>query len=263
MKAFLEESSFGNAVSTISVSPAALIPAATQTLSRTPVNRLLSAQSAKVQNRLIPALKLISLPSGTVLLEPAKKINHVYFPNDAIISLYHATKCGSSAEGSLIGNDGMVGIAALMGGSRMSRAVVSIAGTAYQLPADILKSEFDRHDEFLTLTMRYLQSLITQTAQTAACNRHHSIDQQFCRWLLLMLDRLPDNEVRLTQEMIANMLGVRRESVTQAAGRLQKLDVIEYGRGRIVIKQRGVLESRSCECYAVVKRESDRLLPPT
>ena len=186
----------------------------------------------------------------------------MYFPVDSIISLLYVMEDGASAEISVVGNEGLVGEALFMGGeSTPSRGAVQSAGSAYRLLGRKLKEEFNRHGELLVLMLRYTQALITQMAQTAVCNRHHSIDQQLCRWLLLSLDRLPDNRLTMTQELIANMLGVRREGVTDAAGKLQKLGVIEYSRGHITVLDRPQLESLTCECYAVVKRETDRLLP--
>lgn len=224
-------------------------------------NGLLSALSADVMERLTPGLELVFLPLGKVLYESGDTLRSVYFPTDAIVSLLYVMEDGASAEISVVGNEGIVGIALFMGGeSTPSRAVVQSAGTAFRLPGRRLKEEFNRHGELLILMLRYTQSLITQMAQTAVCNRHHSIDQQLCRWLLLSLDRLPDNRLTMTQELIANMLGVRREGVTEAAGKLQKLGVIEYNRGHIRVLDRTALEVLSCECYAVVKRESDRLL---
>ena len=188
-------------------------------------------------------------------------MRHVYFPTDSIISLLYVMEDGASAEISVVGNEGVVGIALFMGGeSTPSRAIVQSGGSAYRLTGQQLKDEFNRHGEFQQLLLRYTQALITQMAQTAVCNRHHSIDQQLCRWLLLSLDRLPDNRLTMTQELIANMLGVRREGVTEAAGKLQNLGVIEYHRGHITVLDRPRLEKLSCECYAVVKIESDRLL---
>jgi CRP-like cAMP-binding protein len=196
-----------------------------------------------------------------VLYESGDKLRHVYFPTDSIISLLYVMENGASAEIAVVGNEGIVGVSLFMGGeSTPSRAVVQSAGTAYRLNGQRLKDEFDRHGELLVLLLRYTQALLTQMAQTAVCNRHHSIDQQLCRWLLLSLDRLPSNELTMTQELIANMLGVRREGVTDAAGKLQKLGVIEYSRGHIKVLDRHKLEELSCECYAVVKQESDRLL---
>ncbi len=203
------------------------------------------------------------MPLGKVLYEPGDKMRHVYFPTDCIVSLLYVMESGASAEISVVGNEGLVGIALFMGGeSTSSRALVQSAGTAYRLPGPRLVEEFNRHSELMSLVLRYTQALITQMAQTAVCNRHHSIDQQLCRWLLLSLDRLPTNHLLMTQELIANMLGVRREGVTEAAGRLQKLGVIQYRRGHVEVVDRLKLEQLSCECYGVVKRETDRLLAP-
>lgn len=225
-------------------------------------NHLLAALPAEVQGRLFPYLELIALPLGKSLYESGDTLRHVYFPTDSIVSLLYVMESGSSAEIAVVGNDGLVGVSLFMGGeSTTNRAVVQSAGSAYRLLGQRLKDEFNRHGELLLLMLRYTQSLITQMAQTAVCNRHHTIDQQLCRWLLLSLDRLPSNQLTMTQELIANMLGVRREGVTEAAGRLQKLGVIEYSRGHITVLDRAQLEHLSCECYAVVKKETDRLLP--
>ncbi|WP_415885922.1 Crp/Fnr family transcriptional regulator [Neptuniibacter sp. QD29_5] len=225
-------------------------------------NHLLAALPDKVQQRLFPYLKPVTLPLGKVLYEPGEIQHQVFFPTDAIVSLLNVTENGASAEISVVGNDGLIGVSLFMGGeSTPSRALVQSAGFALQLSARRLKEEFDRHGDLLLLLLRYTQSLITQMAQTAVCNRHHTIDQQLCRWLLLSLDRLPGNQLIMTQELIANMLGVRREGVTAAAGRLQKLGVIEYHRGHIGVLDRPRLEALCCECYAVVKKETDRLLP--
>lgn len=225
-------------------------------------NHLLAALPAEVQSRLFPYLEFVSLPLGKSLYESGDTLRHVYFPTDSIVSLLYVMESGSSAEIAVVGNDGLVGVSLFMGGeSTTNRAVVQSAGSAYRLLGQRLKDEFNRHGELLLLMLRYTQSLITQMAQTAVCNRHHTIDQQLCRWLLLSLDRLPSNELTMTQELIANMLGVRREGVTEAAGRLQKLSVIEYSRGHITVLDRPQLEDLSCECYAVVKKETDRLLP--
>lgn len=227
-------------------------------------NRLLAALPIEVQERLIPQLELIVLPLGKVVYESGDSLQYVYFPTDAIISLLYVMEDGASAEISVVGNEGLVGIAVFMGGeSTPSRAIVQSAGHAYRLAGHRLKSEFNRHGEMMQLLLRYTQALITQMAQTAVCNRHHSIDQQLCRWLLLSLDRLPSNQLIMTQELIANMLGVRREGVTEAAGKLQKLGVIEYSRGHIEVLDRAKLEALCCECYAVVKKETDRLLAHT
>lgn len=203
------------------------------------------------------------MPLGKVLYEPGDKMRYVYFPTDSIVSLLYVMESGASAEISVVGNEGLVGISLFMGGeSTSSRAVVQSGGHGYRMPGQQLVDEFNRHGQLMALVLRYTQALITQMAQTAVCNRHHSIDQQLCRWLLLSLDRLPTNHLIMTQELIANMLGVRREGVTEAAGRLQRLGVIEYRRGHIEVIDRPKLEKLSCECYAVVKRESDRLLKP-
>jgi CRP-like cAMP-binding protein len=202
------------------------------------------------------------MPLGKVLYESGDVQRHVYFPTDCIISLLYVMKDGSSAEISVVGHEGIVGISLFMGGETTpSRAIVQSAGSAYRLFGRRLKEEFHRDGEMQLLLLRYTQSLITQMAQTAVCNRHHSVDQQLCRWLLLSLDRLPSNQLVMTQELIANMLGVRREGVTEAAGKLQKLNVIHYARGKITVLDRLKLEQRCCECYAVVKKETDRLLP--
>jgi CRP-like cAMP-binding protein len=225
-------------------------------------NHLLAALSPEAHERLMPNLTLVPLPLGDVLYESGDAMRHVYFPIDAIVSLLYVMESGASAEISVVGNEGLVGVAVFMGGeSTPSRAVVQSAGSAYRLPGQRLKDEVNRHGELLQLMLRYTQALITQMAQTAVCNRHHSIDQQLCRWLLLSLDRLSGNRLSMTQELIANMLGVRREGVTEAAGKLQRLGVIEYSRGHITVLDRLRLEALSCECYAVVKKETDRLLP--
>jgi CRP-like cAMP-binding protein len=224
-------------------------------------NHLLAALQDDVQSRLFSCLKKVSLPLGMVLYESGDVLQHVYFPTDAIVSLLYVMEDGASAEISVVGNDGLVGIAVFMGGeSTPSRALVQSAGTAFRLSAQQFRDEFN-HDSSIRMQMlRYTQALITQMAQTAVCNRHHSIDQQLCRWLLLSLDRLPSNRLTMTQELIANMLGVRREGVTEAAGKLQKLGVIEYHRGQITVSDRPKLEDLCCECYSVVKQETDRLL---
>jgi CRP-like cAMP-binding protein len=225
-------------------------------------NHLLAALSADVQQRLFPHLETVPMPLGKVLYESGDAMRHVYFPADCIVSLLYVMENGSSAEISVVGNEGLVGVALFMGGeSTPSRAIVQSAGFAFRLAGQRLKDEFSRHGEMLMLMLRYTQALITQMSQTAVCNRHHSIDQQLCRWLLLSLDRLAGNRLTMTQELIANMLGVRREGVTDAAGKLQRLGVIEYNRGQITVLDRPKLEQLSCECYAVVKRETDRLLP--
>ena len=225
-------------------------------------NHLLAALPLDAQERLFPSLELMPLPLGRVLYESGDTLSHVYFPTDCIVSLLYVMENGASGEISVVGNEGVLGIALFMGGdSTTSRALVQSAGSAYQLQAQLFKKEFHRNSELQHLLLRYTQSLITQMAQTAVCNRHHSVDQQLCRWLLLSLDRLPSNQLTMTQELIANMLGVRREGVTDAAGKLQKRGVIEYRRGHITVVDRLALEKLSCECYAVVKKETDRLLP--
>jgi CRP-like cAMP-binding protein len=225
-------------------------------------NHLLAALSWEAQSRLAPYLELVSLGLGDVVYESGDAMRHIYFPTDSIVSLLYVMADGGSAEISVVGNEGLVGVALYLGGeSTPSRAVVQSAGSAYRLPRPRLKDEFNRHGELLLLMLRYTQCLITQMAQTAVCNRHHTLDQQLCRWLLLSLDRLSSNTLTMTQELIANMLGVRREGVTEAAGKLQKLGVIQYSRGRITVIDRPKLETLSCECYAVVKAETDRLLP--
>lgn len=224
-------------------------------------NHLLAALPGEVQQRLFSHLEHVSLPLGQVLYESGESIRHVYFPTDSIVSLLNVMESGACAEICVVGNEGLVGVSLFMGGeSTPSRAVVQSGGYAYRLPGQRLKDEFNRHGELLVLMLRYTQALITQMSQTAVCNRHHSIDQQLCRWLLLSLDRLPGNQLNMTQELIANMLGVRREGVTEAAGKLQRQGVIEYSRGRITVLNRRQLEQMSCECYAVVKKETDRLL---
>jgi CRP-like cAMP-binding protein len=231
-------------------------------LSHKPRNLLLAALSPAESARIYPHLDLVPLPLGKVLYESGDPLRHVYFPMDSIVSLLYVMEDGASAEIAVVGNEGLIGIALFMGGETTpSRAVVQSAGHAYRLLGPLLKEEFHRNGEMQLLLLRYTQSLITQMAQTAVCNRHHSVDQQLCRWLLLSLDRLEGNVLVMTQELIANMLGVRREGVTEAAGRLQKLGVIRYSRGRITVLDRAKLESLSCECYAVVRKETDRLRP--
>lgn len=223
-------------------------------------NKLLAALSDDARKRIFPKLKLIELPLGEVIYESGQSIEYVYFPLDCIISLLYVMVNGSSAEISVVGNEGMAGVAVVMGGeSTPNRFIVQSRGHAYRLPAAELKKEFNNYSEIRIITLRFTQALITQMSQTAVCNRHHSIDQQLCRWLLLSLDRLGNKELKMTQELIANMLGVRREGVTEAAGKLQKLGVIEYRRGHITVIDRPKLESLSCECYGVVRRENLRL----
>ncbi|MDT8320422.1 MAG: Crp/Fnr family transcriptional regulator [Xanthomonadales bacterium] len=223
-------------------------------------NRLLAALPAEAKEHLFPHMKLVDLPLGKVLYESGDTLQFVYFPTDAIVSLLYVMENGASAEISVVGNEGVVGIAVFMGGeSTPSRAIVQSAGSAFSLSSQRLRNEFNGFNDMRMLMLRYTQSLITQMSQTAVCNRHHSIDQQLCRWLLLSLDRLSGNKLVMTQELIANMLGVRREGVTEAAGELQDLGIIEYHRGKITVLDRPRLEKLSCECYAVVKRETDRL----
>lgn len=225
-------------------------------------NHLLAALPADVQSRLFPNLELIDMPYGKVLYESGDTMRHVYFPIDSIVSLLYMMENGASAEVSVVGNEGFIGMALLMGGdSTPSQAMVQSAGHAYCLAAHPFKVEFRRHSEMQILLLRYTQALITQMTQTAVCNRHHSIEQQLCRWLLLCLDRVPGNKLHMTQELMSNMLGVRREGITEAAGNLQKKGAIEYGRGRITVLDRRVIEKLCCECYAVVRKETDRLMP--
>ncbi|EWS62842.1 hypothetical protein Y695_03927 [Hydrogenophaga sp. T4] len=224
-------------------------------------NHLLAALSPEVQDRLFPYLELVALPLRALMYESGRPMRHVYFPTDAIVSLQYVMENGASTAILVVGNEGLLGITLFMGGeSSPSRSVVQSAGHAYRLPRSRVKEEFKRHGELLLLMLRYTQALITQVAQTAVCNRHHAIDQQLCRWLLLSLDRLSNNHLTMTQEFIANMLGVRREGVTQAALKLQQLGVISYSRGLIKVLDRPQLEALSCECYGVVKKETDVLL---
>jgi len=223
-------------------------------------NHLLAALPEDARQRLFPHMKLVDLPLGKVLYESGDALHHVFFPTDAIVSLLYVMESGASAEISVVGNEGLIGIAVFMGGeSTPSRAIVQSAGSAFSLPSQRLRTEFNAYADMRMLMLRYTQALITQMAQTAVCNRHHSIDQQLCRWLLLSLDRLTSHQLVMTQELIANMLGVRREGVTEAAGKLQDLGVIEYQRGKITVLDRPRLEQLCCECYAVVKKETDRL----
>jgi CRP-like cAMP-binding protein len=224
-------------------------------------NYLLAGLPDDDWKRLHPRLEPTTMPLGHVLYESGSELRHVYFPTTCIVSLLYVMEDGSSAEIAIVGNEGMVGVSLFMGGETTpSRAIVQSAGHAYRLAGRFLKVEFLRAGPLLRLLLRYTQALITQMSQTAVCNRHHSVEQQLCRWLLMSLDRLPSNELTMTQELIANMLGVRREGVTESAGRLQKLGLISYSRGRIVVLDRPALEAHACECYAVVKREFDRLL---
>src|SRR6187402_360951 len=227
-----------------------------------PLNKLLAALPPEVCERLLPHLELVPLKLGASVYEAGGKQPYVYFPTDAIVSLLYVMKDGASAEIAVVGNEGLVGISLFMGGETTpSRAVVQSAGQAYRLRAKVMKSEFEFGGALQHLMLRYTQALITQMAQTAVCNRHHSIEQQLCRWLLLSADRLATNEIKMTQELIANMLGVRREGVTEAAGKLQEDGLIRYQRGKITVVDRPGLEVRTCECYQVVKREFERLLP--
>jgi CRP-like cAMP-binding protein len=225
-------------------------------------NHLLAALPATDFERVQSSLKLVPLRLGEVIYEPGSTLRHVYFPTTAIVSLLYIMADGATAETAVVGNDGVVGIALFMGGETTpSRAVVQSSGHAYRLAGNVLKDEFNRAGALQHVLLRYTQALLTQMAQTAVCNRHHTLDQQLCRWLLLNLDRASGNELFMTQEMIANMLGVRREGVTEAAGKLQQAGLIKYSRGHIIVADRAALEARACECYAVVKEESDRLLP--
>lgn len=225
-------------------------------------NHLLDALLTVDYDRLFPQLELVEMPLGEVLYESGGKLKHVYFPTTAIVSLLYVLENGSSAEIAIVGNEGILGISIFMGGDTTpSRAIVQSAGYGYRMKAQLLKNEFNLAGPVMRLLLRYTQALITQMSQTAVCNRHHTVEQQLCRWLLLSLDRLSTNQLNMTQELIANMLGVRREGVTEAAGRLQHDGLIEYTRGRIVVLDRPAIELRVCECYQVVKTEFDRLLP--
>ncbi len=226
-------------------------------------NHLLASLSPAEQQRILQHLDPVEMPLGKVLYESGDALRHVYFPTDCIVSLLYVLENGASAEIAVVGNEGLIGIALFMGGETTpNRAIVQSAGNAYRLDGSVLKAEFHENAELQLLLLRYTQSLITQMAQTAVCNRHHSLDQQLCRWLLLSLDRLSSSQLTMTQELIADMLGVRREGVTAAAGKLQKLGVIRYHRGEITVLDRPLLESLCCECYGVVKKETDRLLQP-
>jgi CRP-like cAMP-binding protein len=227
-------------------------------------NQLLAALPAAEWERWSPLLELVEMPLGRVLYESGLSLAHVYFPIDSIVSLLYVMEDGASAEIAVVGNEGLVGVSLFMGGETTpSRAVVQSAGRGFRLEAQAMKNEFNRAGPVLHLLLRYTQALITQMAQTAVCNRHHSLDQQLCRWLLLSLDRLQGSELRMTQELIGNMLGVRREGVTEAALKLQAAGLIRYARGHITVLDRPGLEHRTCECYGVVKKEYDRLLPAT
>jgi CRP-like cAMP-binding protein len=227
-------------------------------------NQLLAALPDAEWARWLQQMEPVDMPLGKVLYESGSKLTHVYFPTTSIVSLLYVLEDGASAEIAVVGHEGIVGISLFMGGeSTPSRAVVQSAGRAFRLKASLMLQEFNRAGPVLHLLLRYTQALITQMAQTAVCNRHHSLDQQLCRWLLLSLDRLHSDELVMTQELIADMLGVRREGVTEAAGHLQQAGLIRYRRGRITVLDRHRLEQRTCECYAVVKKEYDRLLPAT
>ena len=227
-------------------------------------NFLLAALPPVEYQRWVPMLELVDMPLGQVLYESGLTLSHMYFPLDAIVSLLYVMENGSSAEIAVVGNEGLVGVSLFMGGDTTpSRAVVQSGGRGFRLEAKAMKDEFNRAGPVLHLLLRYTQALITQMAQTAVCNRHHTLDQQLCRWLLLSLDRLKSSELVMTQELIANMLGVRREGVTESALKLQSSGLIRYSRGRIKVLDRNGLEERTCECYAVVKKEYDRLLPAT
>jgi CRP-like cAMP-binding protein len=225
-------------------------------------NRLLAALPDAELDRWRRELEPVALPLGSVLYESGGELDHVYFPTNAIVSLLYVMANGASAEIAVVGNEGIVGISLFMGGeSTSSRAVVQSAGHGFRLKAQTMKDEFNRAGAVLHLLLRYTQALITQMGQTAVCNRHHSLDQQLCPWLLLSLDRLEGNQLVMTQELIANMLGVRREGVTEGALKLQRSGLIRYARGHITVMDRKGLEERVCECYSVVKKEYDRLLP--
>jgi len=227
-------------------------------------NQLLAALPPAEWARWLPSLEPVDMPLGEVLYESGIAMTHVYFPTTSIVSLLYVMEDGASAEIAVVGNEGIVGVSLFMGGETTpSRSVVQSAGQGYRMRGQLLKDEFNRSGPVLHLLLRYTQALITQMAQTAVCNRHHSLDQQLCRWLLLSLDRLRAPELVMTQELIANMLGVRREGVTEAAANLQRAGLIQYRRGHITVLDREGLEGRTCECYAVVKKEYERLLPVT
>ncbi len=224
-------------------------------------NHLLAALPAADFQVLAPGLELIAMPLGKIIYEPGGSLSHAYFPTTCIVSLHYIMESGASAESAGVGNEGMVGISLFMGGNTTpSSAVVQTAGHAYRLPERLLKQEFARNGALQRLLLRYTQALMTQMAQTGACYRHHSVEQQLCRWLLLTLDRLPTNDMVMTQELVSTMLGVRREGITEAAGRLQDAGIIRYRRGHISVLDRAGLEAHTCECYAVVKKELKRLM---
>ena len=224
-------------------------------------NHLLAALPTAEFERIAPHLELVAMPLGHVLYESSGQLAHVYFPTTAIVSMHYVLENGASSEIAGVGNEGVLGVSLFMGGDTTpSRAIVQTAGHGYQLKTRVLMAEFELGGLLQHLLLRYTQALITQISQTAVCNRHHAVEQQLCRWLLLTLDRLPSNELAMTQELIASMLGVRREGITEAAGHLQKAGCIHYRRGHISVLDRSALEVRVCECYAVVKKEHDRLL---
>lgn len=224
-------------------------------------NHLLAALPTAEFDALAPSLELVQMPLGMMLYEPGGQLQHAYFPTSAIVSLHYVMESGASAEMAGVGNEGVVGVSLFMGGdTTSSSAVVQTAGYAYRLERRRLKQEFERAGLLQRLLLRYTQALLTQMAQTAVCNRHHSVEQQLCRWLLLTLDRLPTNELVMTQELVASMLGVRREGITEAAGNLQRAGLISHRRGHISVLDRSGLEAHACECYAVVRKELDRLL---
>ncbi len=232
-----------------------------QTPHRPSQNHLLAALPTAEFERLATHLELVPMPLGEMLYEPGGRLQHAYFPTTAIVSLHYVMESGASAESAGVGNEGVVGVSLFMGGETTpSSAVVQTAGHAYRLEGRLLKEEFNRAGLMQRLLLRYTQALLTQMSQTAACNRHHSVEQQLCRWLLLTLDRLPSNELIMTQELVASMLGVRREGITEAAGQLQRAGFISYRRGHIAVLDRSGLETRACECYGVVKKEVSRLL---
>jgi CRP-like cAMP-binding protein len=225
-------------------------------------NQLLATLSESELDRLLPRLEEVDMPLGSVVYESGRTLSHIYFPSTCIVSLMYVLESGASAEIAVVGHEGVVGVSLFMGGETTpNRAVVQSAGCGFRLPAALIQEEFRRGGTMQHLMLRYTQSLLTQMAQTGVCNRHHSLDQQLCRWLLLSIDRLPADEIATTQELISSMLGVRREGVTEAAGKLQKAGVISYRRGHIKVLDRPALEKLSCECYEVVRRETDRLLP--
>lgn len=227
-------------------------------------NYLLAALPAEVFERLSPDLELITMPLGEVLYESGGQLQHVYFPTTAILSLHYVMENGATAEIAGVGNEGVLGISLFMGGNTTtSRATVQTGGHGYRLRGQLMMEEFNRAGPMMRLMLRYTQALMTQMSQTAVCNRHHSVEQQLCRWLLLTLDRLPSSELTMTQELIASMLGVRREGITETAGNLQREGLISYRRGHITVLDRSGLESHTCECYGVVKKEFHRLLSDT